>query len=95
MTLRKALVQVRVPADLHFSALRLRRHPDGDLSFDGAVLARVLAESGIPEAAATEDLHSGIISGWYRMHRDGGGERDPVMEELIREEEREQHDRAN
>lgn len=91
----KALAQVRIPADLDFADLRLRRHAGGDTSFDRTVMARVLEASGIPEAAATEDLHSGVIAGWYRMHREAGGELDPVMEALIAEDEEEQRGRAN
>jgi hypothetical protein len=92
---RKVLAQIRVPPGLRFADLKLRRHPGGDTSFDTTVVARILEASGIPEAAATEDLHGGIISGWYRMHREAGGERDPVMEDLIAEDEEERRGEAN
>lgn len=92
---RKALVQVRIPADLHFCDLRLRRQPGGDISFDLAVMARVLDASGVPRAAATEDLHSGVIVGWYRMHREQGGAPDPVVEQMIAEVREEDASGAN
>lgn len=89
------MVQVRIPVDLHFSDLHLRRHPGGDTSFDTAVLARVLEASGVPAAAATEDLCGGVLAGWYWMHREAGGAPDPVMEALIAEDEEEQRRAAN
>lgn len=94
---RKILAQIRIPSDLRFPDLKLGREQSGDLSYDRAVMLRVLAESGVPESAAAdlEDLHSGVIIGWYRMHLQEGGAPDPVMEVLIAEEVEEQRGRAN
>jgi hypothetical protein len=92
---RPVLAQIRIPAGLRFADLKLRRHAGGDVSFDRAVVARVLEESGIPENAATEDLHGSIISGWYARYRAAGGAPDQVMEDLIAEDEEEQRAEAN
>lgn len=86
----KAIIRVRIPKDLEFSDLKLRRHPNRDISFDHQVASRVLEASGVPLARITEDLYGDIITRWYEVHLGEGGAADPIMDELNAEDAREQ-----
>lgn len=87
----KSILRVRVPRDLEFSDLKLRRYPNGDVSFDHQVASRVLEASGVPLARTTEDLYGDIITSWYDVHLREGGAADPIMDELLAEDAEEQH----
>lgn len=50
----------------------------------------MLQASGIPLARITEDLYGEVITAWYRIHLDRGGTADPIMDEMIGEDEEEQ-----
>lgn len=84
---RDMLTHIRIPDGVTFADLKLRREPDGSVSFDRAVIARVCQASGIDAARfeADEDALSSLITGWYRAHRAQGGAPDPVEEDLIAE----------
>lgn len=86
----KSILRVRIPRDLEFSDLKLRRYPNGDVSFDHQVASHVLEASGVPLARITEDLYSDIITSWYDVHLREGGAPDPIMDELIAEDAQEQ-----
>ena len=86
--MRQQAVRVAIPDDLDFSDLRLSRDPDGAVSFDWGVVERICEASGIDPAMmrdAPEDNVAGLLMGWYQAHRNGGGQPDPVAEDLIGE----------
>lgn len=82
----KKLVKFIIP-DIPFSDLKLRREPDGDITFDTSVIMRICDASGIDPAITLgdEDNISGIIVSWYAAHREAGGDADPVADDLIAE----------
>lgn len=81
------ITTIRIPDGLTFADLKLRREPDGSVSFDRAVIARVCEASGIDAArfCADEDALSSLLVAWYRAHRAQGVAPDPVEEDLIAE----------
>lgn len=82
----KKLVKITIP-DIPFTDLKLRREPDGAVTFDTAVIMRICEASGIDPAITLGDKEniSGIIVAWYDTHRAAGGAADPVADELIAE----------
>lgn len=77
-----------IPEGLQFSELRLARNASGDVSFDWAPIERICQASGIDVALfrdGPEDNLAALLTAWYRTHLAGGGERDPVYEDLIGE----------
>ena len=84
---RSQLTTLRIPAGLTYADLKLQRDPDGAVSYDASVLARVCEASGIDAArfAADEDALSALLTAWYRAHRAAGGAPDPVQEDLLAE----------
>lgn len=81
-------LQVRIPDDLPFSALKLARDADGTVSLDWTPIRRICAENGIdPEifSDAPEDNVSALLVAWYSTHRARGGEPDPVADDLLAE----------
>lgn len=100
MDRRPILARMVIPAGLEFSALRLRRERSGEVSYDRAVLRRVLDASGISEAVERavmdpDDFAAGVLTGWYRVHLSRGGAADATMEQLIAEAEQEARNDAN
>jgi hypothetical protein len=86
--MQQQMAKVAIPDDLDFSDLRLARDPDGSVSFDWDVIERICEASGLPVEMfrdAPEDNVSGLIVSWYQVHRQHGGEPDPVAEDLIAE----------
>jgi hypothetical protein len=86
--MQQQMTKVAIPDGLDFSDLHLARDPDGSVSFDWAAIERICEASGLPVEMfrdAPEDHVSGLIVGWYRAHRQNGGEADPVAEDLISE----------
>jgi hypothetical protein len=87
--MKQQINNIVIPSDLTFTDLRLFRDPNGSVSFDWAVIERVCSVSGIPVEIfrdAPEDNVSGLIVGWYQIHRQHDGELDPVAEEVLAEE---------
>ena len=80
---------IRVPADLDFAALALRRDPlTREISFDWAPIERICEVSAVDVQifrAGPEDNVSGLIIAWYTMHREAGGAPDAVAEQLVAE----------
>lgn len=86
--MEQQMAKVSILDDLDFSDLRLARDPDGSVSFDWDVIARICNGSGIPEELfreTSEDYVAGLIVSWYQAHRQNGGAADPVAEDLIAE----------
>jgi hypothetical protein len=84
--MKQKMAKVAIPDDLKFSDLHLSRDPDGNVSFDWAVIERICEASGLPVEVfrdAPEDNVSGLIVGWYQANRQRGGDPDPVAEDLI------------
>lgn len=81
-----------IPEGVDYSALRLAREPDGSITFDTAVLARVAESSGIDPENLDEDGISALLKAWYVHHRQRGGATDPVQEELLEEIKHEDSD---
>lgn len=85
--MEKAL-QISIPDDVDFSALKLARDSDGHVSFDWAPINTICAASNINPEVFTdtnEDNVSSFIIHWYTAHIANGGEPDPVAEDLILE----------
>jgi hypothetical protein len=86
-------LQISIPEDLDFSALKLSRHLEsGDIEFDWAPVDAICAASGIdPDVfrQTAEDNLASLISTWYHMHRELGGAADPVAEQITAEIEAE------
>lgn len=82
----KKLVKITI-ADLQFADLKLKREPDGAVTFDKEVIMRICADSGIDPSItlSDEDNVAGIIVAWYAEHRAAGGDADPVADDLITE----------
>lgn len=81
-------LSLRIPDDLEFSALELKRDPDGAVSFRWDVIERLCVDSGIDPAIfkdGPEDNVSQLIVAWYREHLARGGARDAVQDDLIAE----------
>jgi len=82
-------VAIGIPEGLKFSDLKLARDPTtGDVSFDIAVIEQICEANGLPSdyfMIRPEDALSGLLTSWYRAHIAGGGEPDPVQEDLIAE----------
>ena len=82
----KKLVKITI-ANIDFSELKLQREPDGAVTFDQAVIARICEASGIDPAItlSDEDNAAGLIVSWYAEHRAAGGDADHVAEDLLAE----------
>ena len=80
---------IRIPADLDFAALCLRRDPvSRTLSFDWSPIERICEVSGADVEifrARDEGNVAGLIVAWYGMHRRHGGAPDAVAEQLLAE----------
>lgn len=81
-------LRITIPDNLRFADLRLRREPDGDLSFETAPLEQIAAAS---DDAVGELMRSGddglatVITAWYHAARARGEPPDPVAEDLVAE----------
>jgi hypothetical protein len=73
--------------DIAFSELKLAREPDGSVSFDIETIRRVCEASQIDADTVlhNEDNLVELITSWYFMNCDNGGESDPIAEDLILE----------
>jgi len=78
--------RLRIPADLHFADLALELRGNGGLLFLPAPLGKMCLSNGLdPELVlADEDWSCWLITGWYLVHRQAGGEPDPAAEEAMR-----------
>jgi hypothetical protein len=80
---------IRVPADLDFSVLDLRRDPvTRKVSFDWAPIERICEISGVDVKIfreGHEDNVAGLIIAWYGEHRQNGGAPDAVAEQMLAE----------
>jgi hypothetical protein len=77
---------MKIPEELTFAHLALEREPvTGPLLFAPTALADVCRLNGMDPGAtlADEDLSCWLICEWYVVHRDAGGEPDPVAEEIL------------
>ncbi|EAS8533980.1 hypothetical protein EHZ41_21895 [Salmonella enterica] len=86
--MRQQMTRLAIPDNLDFSDLHLIREPDGSVSFDWAIVERICEASNLPVEVfrdASGDFVSALIVGWYQVHRQHGGESDPVAEDLIAE----------
>lgn len=86
--MQQQLAKIAIPDDIDFSDLKLARDPDGAVSFDWAVIERVCQASSLPVEVlrdGPEDNVAGLITTWYRAHRQHGGAADPVADDLIAE----------
>ena len=78
--------RVAIPDELNFSDLRLARDPDGAVSFDWQVIERICHASNLAVEIfkdGPEDNVAGLIVNWYQLHRQAGGDADPVADDLI------------
>jgi len=87
MSLEK--VQIHIPDDLDFSALKLARDPITlDVSFDWTPIEQICSASGL-DVSIFRDQHednvAGLIVAWYMEHRARGGAPDQIEEQIIAE----------
>ena len=79
---------VMIPDDVEFADLQLSRAPDGSVTFNWAPIEKICQASGV-DVALLRDQHednvAGLLTQWYRVHRETGGEPDPVAEDLLAE----------
>jgi hypothetical protein len=81
-------VNIQIPRDLPFSALRLGRDSQTfDVTFDWLAVEKVCAESGIDFGLFKNnpDNLAMLLSTWYARHLQAGGVRDVVMDDLLME----------
>ena len=86
--MNKKLLQISIPDDVRFADLKLRRHKNGDLSFDWSPILKICQASGIDPGlmkTGPEENVSGLVVAWYVAHRDDGGAPDQAAEEIMRE----------
>lgn len=77
-------IQIQIPNDLDFSALKLSRDPVTlDVSIDRRPLEIICELSKIDIAILEmDDNIAEILNAWYRAHLLRGGAPDPVQEQL-------------
>jgi len=81
-------LKIVIPEDLDFADLDLRYSTDGSVTFRWDVIERICVASGIPVETfkeSHEDNVAGLLVSWYAEHREKGGVRDLVAEDLIAE----------
>lgn len=85
----KNLIKITFPDTIKFSDLDLSRDPiTGDIAFDWQPIELICQHSGIDSDIfrnTHEDNVSGLIIEWYARHLEMGGEKNPVVEELLGE----------
>jgi hypothetical protein len=84
----KKTFTIGIPETLRFADLKLKRHQNGDLSFDWEPILALCEQNKIdPEImrSGPEDNVSGLIVAWYGAHIDAGGAIDPVAHEIMLE----------
>ena len=77
--------RIDIPDDLKFADLQLQFVDGGGIAFDWRPIEKICGHSGIPVSTfkeSQEDNVAGLIVKWYAAHLAGGGETDPVAEEL-------------
>jgi hypothetical protein len=83
----------KIPEGLRFADLKLARDSDTlDISFDWQPVEHICEASGIDPSLlrdAPEDNISSLIVAWYAQHREAGGPKDPIAEQIIKEVRRE------
>lgn len=82
------LTTVAIPDNVSFDDLQLTMDPDGHISFNTDVIAKICRASGVDIRVfedGPEDNLSELINAWYRAHLSNGGDKHPVMEALIQE----------
>ena len=86
--MQQQTARIAIPSDMDFSELKLARDADGAVSFDWAVIERICTASGMPVELLREgpdDNVAGLITRWYMLHLEHGGEPDAVKDDLIAE----------
>ena len=86
--MQQQTARIAIPSDMDFSELKLARDADGAVSFDWAVIERICTASGMPVELlreGPEDNVAGLITRWYMLHLEHGGEPDAVKDDLIAE----------
>lgn len=83
-----AQARLSIPAGIAFSDLNLARGTSGVL-YRRAVLARVCEASGIElgDILFDDGNAAALIGAWYRRHLAAGGERNPIADGLLQEQE--------
>ena len=84
----RSMMKITIPANLPFSALRLGRAEDGSVLFSRDAVKQVARASGLPVQFflnTDENNVASLIVAWYQVHRQHGGEPNPVADDLIAE----------
>jgi hypothetical protein len=80
---------ITIPAGLGFKELALEREPrTRRLLYKPVPLERLIAANRLAIRGTMfeeEDLAAWLIAEWYLVHRSGGGEKDPVAEQILTE----------
>lgn len=84
----QVLKMVVIPDDVEFADLNLSRSAEGSVMFNWAPIDKICVASGI-DAGLLRDQHednvASLLTQWYQLHLETGGERDPVADDLISE----------
>lgn len=86
--MERQLANITIPDTVSFSDLKLARDADGMVSFDWLPVELICKASNVPVEIlkdGPEDNVSGLIIAWYETHLAGGGQRDPVADDIIGE----------
>lgn len=81
---------IKIPEDIGFKELDLKRDRlTGAISFNLGALVKICQNSGLAlEQILTKNADgngtSDFLNTWYVSHLNEGGEKDPVMDELIK-----------
>ncbi|WP_460884063.1 hypothetical protein [Pseudaeromonas pectinilytica] len=86
--MQQQLTQFAIPDDVSFSDLHLARDPDGGISLDWAPIERICEASGLSIdlfRSGPEDNLAALVTRWYTVHRQNGGDADAVADDLFTE----------
>ena len=85
----KKLLHITFPDTVRFEDLKLSRDPvTGEIAFDWQPIELICQHSGLDSDIfrhSHEDNVAGLIIAWYQEYLKLGGEKNPVVEELLGE----------
>ncbi|WP_270666785.1 MULTISPECIES: hypothetical protein [unclassified Aeromonas] len=82
------MTEIEIPDELVFTDLQLVLNHNGEVTFNMDVIEQICEASDLPKDyfwVSHRDQLVRLICDWYEMHREEGGEPDPVAEDLYSE----------
>lgn len=86
--MNQQLVNISIPDNLDFSALKLARDADGAVSLEWPIVEKICKHNHLPIeifSEAPEEILCRLIVVWYNSHKALGGNPDPIAEDLLAE----------